>query len=284
MPVTDRGLPATTGSSERTIDAVDACVRSILFVGVFLIVWISFQPFQSLAQPPIEITEGGSRVNQIGFALVFLLLGGWAFFNDLHRLRVLLRPALVAMVLWFALSVLLSWEPGLAARRLAFALILMAISAIVLLLPRSLRHFSDLIAAAVLIVLALSYLGMLLVPSLTIHQPTDFLEPEHAGNWRGVFPHKNQAGATMVIFIFIGLFVARARSLFIGGLIVALSLTFMVFSYSKTAIALFPVIMLLVAFIARAPRWLAVATVIAILGLSICLRSVQFISGRSKPS
>jgi hypothetical protein len=65
--VTDLGLPAVSGSSARTIDVTDACIRSILFVGVFLIVWISFQPFQNLAEPPIEVTEGGSRVNRSGF-------------------------------------------------------------------------------------------------------------------------------------------------------------------------------------------------------------------------
>jgi O-antigen ligase len=265
--LTDRGIPAIGGSSERTIDAVDYCVRSVLFVGTFLIVWISLQPFQSLAHPPTEITEGGSRINQIGFAVLFVLFATWAYFNGLQRLKLLLRPALMVMVLWFLVSALLSWEPGLSLRRLAFSLILMAISATVLLLPRNIRHFADLMAAAVLIVLVVSYLGILLTPSLAVHQPTDFLEPEHAGNWRGVFPHKNQAGATMVIFIFIGLFVARMRSLLVGGLITVLALTFLIFSYSKTAIALAPMAFIFAAVIARAPR--SVAIVIALGTLAI---------------
>jgi O-antigen ligase len=118
-----------------------------------------------------------------------------------------------------------------------------------LLLPKNLRHFSDLMAASALIVLVACYLGVLLVPQYAIHHATDFLEPEHAGNWRGVFPHKNDAGATMVLFIFIGFYVARTRSFALGGLIVVLSAVFLAFTQSKTAIGVLPLALLLAAII-----------------------------------
>jgi O-antigen ligase len=121
----------------------------------------------------------------------------------------------------------------------------MALAATVLLLPKNLRHFADLLAAVTLVVLALCYLGVILAPALAVHQFSDFLEPEHAGSWRGLFPHKNQAGATMVILVFIGLFLARARSPAIGGAIVILSTIFLLFSYSKTAIAMLPCVLLI---------------------------------------
>jgi O-antigen ligase len=262
--VTELHLPATAGSSERTLDAVDYCIRSALFVGVFLIIWISFHPFVNLAEPPAEVTEGGNRINQIGYSLLFLVLATWTYLNGLSRLRLLMRPTLVAMILWFVASAALSWDPALAGRRLIFSLMLMAIGAMVLLLPRNQRHFADLIAAAVVIVLLVSYLGVALTPSLAVHQATDFLEPEHAGNWRGVFPHKNQAGAAMAVFSFVGLFIARTRNLALGLLIVALSVTFLAFSHSKTAIGLFPVALLMAEIVARVPRLLAVATALAL--------------------
>ena len=83
-------------------------------------------------------------------------------------------------------------------------------------------------------------------------------------SWRGVFPHKNDAGATMVLFIFIGMFVARVRSLALGAAIVVLSAIFLGFTQSKTAIGVLPLALILSAIIARSRRpALGIALVIA---------------------
>ena len=37
----------------------DTVVRTVLFVITYFAVWISFHPFQSLAEPPHAVTEGG---------------------------------------------------------------------------------------------------------------------------------------------------------------------------------------------------------------------------------
>jgi O-antigen ligase len=233
---------------------LDTIVRSGLFLVVLLVLWVSFHPFADLSVAPQELADSGDLANQLGFALLFLAFAGWMLLHDPSRLRPLVRPALVVMLAWFALSVVVSWEPALAARRLVFMTMVMTIAAISLLLPKNVRHFGDLLAAASLIVLALCYAGVLLVPDLAVHQATDVLEPEHAGSWRGVFPHKNEAGATMAVFVFIGLFVARTRNLLLGGTIVALSVIFLVFSHSKTAIALLPLVLIISALIAHARR------------------------------
>jgi O-antigen ligase len=121
--------------------------------------------------------------------------------------------------------------------------------------------------AVVLIVLLACYLGVLLLPQYAIHHATDFLEPEHAGEWRGVFPHKNDAGATMVLFIFIGLYVARARSLALGGAIIVLSAIFLAFTGSKTAMGVLPIALLLSAIIGRSRK--AAAGVALVVGLLV---------------
>jgi O-antigen ligase len=258
--VTHLDLARSQLSATQTGIDLDTVVRSILFIGVLLLVWVSLHPFPDLAAPPEEITEGGDRANQIGYLLAFSVLATWAYFHNLHNLRSLLSPALILILLWFVLCVVTSWEPALSARRLAFTVIVLAIAAITMQLPKNLRHFADLIAATAFIVLVLCYLGVLFAPSVSVHQATDFIEPEHAGSWRGVFPHKNQAGATMVVFIFIGLFVARVRSLVIGGLIVGLAGIFLVMTHSKTPLLLFPLVMILAALVNRTrSRMLAVA-------------------------
>jgi len=231
----------------------DTFVRGLLLAAVVLLAWISFRPFENLAAAP-EVTSAGNLANQIGYSLLFALLAAWCLVHHPGRLKVLLRPVVVVTLLWFALSVVTSWEPSLAARRLAFTLVTLGIAAMALLLPKNVRQFSDVLAAAVLIVLAACYLGVLLVPNLAIHQATDFVAPELAGDWRGVFSHKNQASATMAMFVFIGLFVARVRSVGLGGLICLLAAIFLLFTQSKTSIAVLPITLVVSALLARIRR------------------------------
>ena len=220
----------------RKADPADMLVRSLLVAAVFLSLWFSFHPFASLTVP-LDVTEEGDLANQFGYSALFVLLAAWCLLHQPNRLLFLLRPVLIVTLLWFALSVVTSWDPSLSARRFAFALITIGIAAMVLLLPKNPRHFSDVMAAVVLIVLVACYLGVIFMPELSIHQATDALEPELAGDWRGVFGHKNEASAVMVLFVFIGFFVARMRSFGLGALIVALALPFLYFTNSRTAMA-----------------------------------------------
>jgi O-antigen ligase len=219
-------------------------LRSILLAAVFLMLWISLHPFVSLGDPD-ELTETGSIANQLGYSLLLILLAAWCFAHDPSRLFVLLRPVFVVMLLWFVFSVVTSWEPALSARRLIFTLVGMSIAAMVLLLPANQRQFASVMAGVVLVVLATCYLGVFLAPTLSVHQTSDLAEPELAGDWRGVFSHKNEASVAMVLFIFIGMFVARVRSFALGGLIVVSALVFLLFTQSKTAIAMLPITLIL---------------------------------------
>ena len=240
---TAHSTPATTGDAATSL-------RSILLAAVFLLLWISLHPFVSLGDPD-ELTETGSIANQIGYSLLLISLAAWCLAHDPSRLRVLFRPIFVAMLIWFVVSVATSWEPALSARRLIFTLIGMSIAAMVLLLPTNQRHFAGVMAAVVLIVLAACYLGVLLAPTLSVHQTSDLAEPELAGDWRGVFSHKNEASVAMVLFFFIGMFVARVRSMVLGSLIVVSALVFLLFTQSKTAIAMLPITLILTGLINR---------------------------------
>jgi O-antigen ligase len=253
---------ASAGAAPHAAVDADTLIRTLLFVATFLAAWISFHPFQSLAEPPQAVNEGGDLVNQLAFSGLFLALLTWTWFHEPQRLLLAARPALVILLLWIGFTCLTSWEPALAVRRFAFAVVLLGIGAMVLLLPKTVRHFSDLIAAVALITLIACYLGVFLVPQLAVHQATDFLEPEHAGEWRGVFSHKNEAGAVMVMIIFIGLFVMRMRSVALGGLITALAVIFLGFSGSKTAMGVLPMVLILSALIGHSRRPLVGITLI----------------------
>ena len=244
--------------------------------------WISFRPFENLSDAP-EVTNAGNLINQIGYSLLFLLLAAWCMSHDPGRLLVLVRPVLIITLLWFAVCVATSWEPALSARRFAFTLVTVGMAAMALLLPKNMRHFSDVMTVVVLIVLAACYLGAFLIPEQAIHQTTDFIEPELAGDWRGVFSHKNEASAAMVVFVFLGLFIARVRSIKLGGLIAVLALIFLLFTRSKTSIAMLPITLIVSVLLAHIRRpsvgiALALSVVVAfnILSLgSIYLESVR---------
>jgi O-antigen ligase len=221
-------------------------VRGILFVLILLLSWVSVHPFSSLSdQKLIEVGDTSDLVNQFAYVTLAGIAAIYFLIDDPSRLRPLLRPVYLAMLAWLLFSVATSTDPGLSARRLIFALLVILLAAALPLLATSLKRFGDLTAAVVAAVLALSYAGLLIVPDLAIHQPTDIVEPLLAGNWRGVFNHKNIAGPMMVNFIFIGLYVAKARSVVLGWSIVAASAVFLVFCEAKSATALLPIVLIL---------------------------------------
>jgi O-antigen ligase len=237
----------------QTTGPADILIRSVLIAAVFLSLWISFHPFPALDEP-IEVTEAGNLANQLGYSTLFVLLLAWNLFHQPQRLLLLVRPVLIATLFWFALTVVTSWDPALSARRLAFALVTIGIAGMVLLVPKNPRHFADVMAVVVLIVLVACYLGLVLAPQLTIHQASDVIEPELAGDWRGAFGHKNEAAVVMVLFVFIGIFVARVRSLGLGAIIVMLALPFLFFTHSKTAMSALPLALIVSVVMARAAK------------------------------
>jgi O-antigen ligase len=245
-------LPRQDFAAQETSPA-DILIRSVLIAAVFLALWFSFHPFPALDEP-IEVTEAGNLANQFGYSTLFVLLAAWNLFHQPQRLLLLVRPVLIATLVWFALTVATSWDPAQSARRLAFALVTIGIAGMVLLVPKTPRHFADVMAVVVLTVLVACYLGVALVPQLTIHQASDAIEPELAGDWRGVFGHKNETSAVMVLFVFIGIFVARVRSLGLGAIIIVLALPFLYFTHSKTAMAALPLALIVSAIMARVAK------------------------------
>lgn len=219
--------------------SVDDIVSTTLFLAVFLFFWISISPFVDLTDAAVLLPSAGSNTaNQaivIGLALNLVL---YAAFTDKARFGVILNAPMLLLFAWLAVSAATSIDPSLSARRVVLTAIVFGIVAVVLMLPKDIERFADLIAAAALLVLAISYCGVVLVPTYAVHQAGELLEPEHAGHWRGPFTHKNGAGAAMVLCVFMGLYVARRRSAVVGWFITIAAGVFLVCSMAKTSMAL----------------------------------------------
>lgn len=238
-------MQATTGPLRIHAPSVGTA-RSILFVAALALSWITVKPFVNLADPSLAMLGDNSDLfNQFAYAVLAGSILTYLAIHESSRMRPLLRPAYFAMLAWCVITIPTSMDPALSVRRLIFSLMVIVLAAALPLLPLTHKRFCDLIAGTVLAILVLSFTGVVFIPELSIHQATDISEPVLAGDWRGVFGHKNIAGPMMVIFIFIGIFIARARNIALGSVIVVGAGIFLYFTHAKSATGLMPLVLAL---------------------------------------
>ena len=238
--MTTEVLPSQSGV--QSAGDLDRALRNVLFLANFLLIWITMTPFPDLADPQARWSRSATAMRSTRLSTLGVTASLAAFLLLRHA-----RAALIAVTLplvltlaWFAVSVVFATHPDLAGRRLLLAMFTICNSVALLLLPLNREHFARLLTVAAFIILALCYAGILLRPNLSIHQPTDVMETDLAGNWRGAFGHKNGAGAAMAVLIFIGIFVARVTNRMHGIAIVAAAAVFLVFTQAKSPLRLLP--------------------------------------------
>jgi O-antigen ligase len=110
-----------------------------------------------------------------------------------------------------------------------------------------------LLTAAAAIPLGLCYFGVLFLPDLSIHSLADSLEPDLAGDWRGVFSHKNVASPVVGFLAYIGMYLATTGRRAEGLVIATAALVFLYFTHGKTSSALWFPAVFVGYFVARSP-------------------------------
>ena len=231
--------------------------RDVLFYVTFLFFTVGFSPYISLSSTyqGSAMAAGSNLLNQL--TAIILFFSFLAFMAKERSFSILFMPRLLIAAIfgWFVLTSLAGEAPLFSLRRLVMCAIICVLAGGFLQLPRTERHFTTLLATCALIILFLCYFGITVLPSRSIHQASDALEPLLAGDWRGVFRHKNEAASVMAVLIIVGIYLCKRWS-FIGGLsVLLLSLVFLVKSGGKTALGLMPIIIAAGWFILRWPRW-----------------------------
>lgn len=231
--------------------------RDVLFYVTFLFFTVGFSPYISLSSTyqGSAMAAGSNLLNQL--TAIILFFSFLAFMAKERSFSILFMPRLLMAAIfgWFVLTSLAGEAPLFSLRRLVMCAIICVLAGGFLQLPRTERHFTTLLATCALIILFLCYFGITVLPSRSIHQASDALEPLLAGDWRGVFRHKNEAASVMAVLIIVGIYLCKRWS-FIGGLsVLLLSLVFLVKSGGKTALGLMPIIIAAGWFILRWPRW-----------------------------
>ncbi len=249
-------------------------IRNGLFLATFLLSWFTVSPFPDLGQPQsLAAGTAGDLLGQVATVLLTGALVGFALFKRWRLLPRIITLPLVLTFVAFAISVLHSSYPDVAARRLVLAAITVFQASVLLLLPYGREHFARLLAIAAIVILAACYFGVAFIPQLSIHQASDIAEPGLAGDWRGFFTHKNGAGASMVLLIFIGIFVYRAWNKPAGVFIGALAGIFLYFTHSKSPLDLLPVVFLLSYLVLRLRR--PVVALVLIVGVPLLLNMLS---------
>jgi O-antigen ligase len=132
----------------------------------------------------------------------------------------------------------LSTDPAVSVKRFALTAAAAAVASMMFFLPRSQSEMARWFSVAVLGLLATCYLGILFAPNLSIHLATDLQEPLLAGDWRGVFGHKNVAAAVMAMMLFLGIYIASSGLTIAGLASAAMATIFLINAGGKSTLVL----------------------------------------------
>lgn len=200
---------------------------------------ISVRPFVSVSIIQ-DLPETGDSLKQ----MVFLAAGGVCGlallgFANPKALWSLVTPSFLMFAGLILYSVATAPDPDQAIRSLVLSLIAMLITFTIVVLPRGERDFRSALAIGALATLAVSYFGLVAMPDAAMHG-FDAYEPQHAGLWRGHFPHKNIAGPIMSIVAIFGIYLYRSGMRFAGFAVAVLAFIFVLQTGSKTTTGFLP--------------------------------------------
>ena len=235
--VTTSDIDAVVGGIRR--QQVMDIVRATTFIGVVLLAWISMRPFTDLSDMEIgEVGTGNELPTYVLYAALAVLTVALAMRENIRGLATLLTPSFLWFIGWLCFTILLSFDRSTSIRRFSLTICVIAVTAALPLLAKSQDEILRWMSIAALVLLTTCYLGLLLVPDLSIHLASDPLEPGLAGNWRGSFSHKNGAAAIMVMIVFYAIAFVRAGRWISGFLVIGLATLFLFHAGGKSSMAL----------------------------------------------
>jgi O-antigen ligase len=235
--ITAPELRAVVGQIRRqqVVDVARACV----FVGALLLAWVSLRPFVDLGDSQLrDASTGNESLTYLVFGCLAVLSIALAVRDNAPGLLTLISPSYILFGGWMFATVILSLDPGTSMRRFAATLLVAAVAASLMLLPKTESELARWFGISALALLAVCYLGILIVPNLSIHLASDLLEQALAGDWRGSFGHKNVAAGMMAMLLFIGIYGVRSGAWLSGTAIIGLASLFLLYSAGKSSLAL----------------------------------------------
>jgi O-antigen ligase len=225
---------------------VSDVARAGTFIAALLLAWISLRPFIDLGDAQLkDAAAGNETITYLAFACLAVLAIGLAARDNVPGLMTLISPGFIVFGGWIGMSVFLSSDPATSVRRIVATVLVAVVTASLMLLPKNQTELARWFGISALALLAVCYLGVLIVPHLSLHLASDLMEQQLAGDWRGSFGHKNVAAGMMAMLLFIGIYVLRSGAWVSGTAILTLSSLFLINTRGKSSIALFVLVLLL---------------------------------------
>jgi O-antigen ligase len=211
-----------------------ARLLDIGFIAFLLLMFVGLSPFapRDAVTMTAKAAGEGDVLRQIAFLSVFALIAGTALWRKgLTAFRAI--PVALALTLaWCLASALWSVEPDVTLRRVVLAaiVILSSLFAVEALgVERSLRIWRSVLIG----ILIVNWVSVFVLPE-AVHLPGD-TEEAVVGGWRGLYFHKNVAGAVSAVSAIVFLFHALRSRRWSEWLLFALAVGFTVMSQSKTS-------------------------------------------------
>jgi O-antigen ligase len=239
--MTDIRQPSLSSVVQDRLGAMNVLVagRCLTVVAGLLCIWVTLAPFPYLGNLDArDAVTGQLAATYITFGLLALAAIALSVHGNVPALKTLWTPVHLCFLAWMAVNIVMSETPGVSLQRFVLTASIMTLAVLTPLLPPTQDDFNKCFASAALVLLALCYLGLIVVPDLAIHNIHDIVEPQLAGDWRGTFSHKNVAAPTMVILAYIGLYLTFAGRILTGSVILIFAGIFVVFAGGKSAGAL----------------------------------------------
>ncbi len=215
------------------------------YVALLLLVFVGLTPFSP--PPPLSATGAvansgaGDALRQVAYVGVFVLLLIGAIQKRGLEAAAAIPLLLVLLLGWCAASASWAAEPGVAFRRAGLEIVLvlsvmLGVDAVGW--ERSLVLWRWLLA----LILVVNWISIPLIHT-AVHNAGE-QDPGLVGDWRGLYGHKNIAGAVAALTAILFLFSALETRRVIDFAVAALALGFLVMTRSKSSLGLLPAALL----------------------------------------
>ncbi|HVZ68309.1 MAG TPA: O-antigen ligase family protein [Rhizomicrobium sp.] len=215
------------------------------FAALLLLVFVGLSPFEVRDSAALlhgaDESGSGNVLRQVAYLCVFALIGlaaardlGWKALRAVPISFLLLLGWCIASALWSA-------EPYVALRRAILECVIVCsvfMGVATMGCERCLKHLHWVLAG----VLIVNWLSIPLVPQ-AIHLSGE-ADPSLIGDWRGLYFHKNIAGAVSAISAFVFFFAFLESRRWHDALLFAGAAAFAAMTHSKTSLALLPAALL----------------------------------------
>jgi O-antigen ligase len=181
---------------------IEPWIMDAAFLALLLMSFIGMQPFAlrnpatDLEMGPYTVTGGGDSIRQGLYLVLVLAVGGFALFRRGLGVVQIVPPMLMVLLAWCLLSASWAASPDVAIRRAALAIVVVFSTMFCVDMIGGERAFKIwwFVLAGVLII---NWLSIALVHQ-SVHLPGE-QDPGLVGDWRGLYFHKNIAGAVSAV-------------------------------------------------------------------------------------